>query len=134
MWSWICDGVGSHALRWTYVCRIDCGMDGDLFIQILDHKLQESLAHYIKFPQDIRLQQDNNLKYTCKGPRNSSQNMDSLFNKILNNHQTLIQLNISGKTSKRGSETMKHHQVGCWSCRREWRLKGIQFLLKCVRI
>ena len=45
-------------------------------------------------------------KYTCKGPRNSSQSMDSLFYKILNNLQTLFQLNISENTSKRGSETV----------------------------
>ena len=93
-----------------YACRIDCRMDGDLFFQILNDKLPESLAHYSKSPQDIRFH--NNLKYTCKGPRNSSQTMESLFYKILNNLQTLIQLNISGNTSKRGSKTTKHHQVG----------------------
>ena len=36
-----------------YACRIDGRMDGDLFIQILDEELQESLAHYSKSPQDI---------------------------------------------------------------------------------
>ena len=40
-----------------YACRIDGRMDGrmdgDLFIQILDDKLQESLAHYRKLPKDI---------------------------------------------------------------------------------
>ena len=90
-----------------YACRFDCRMDGDHFVHIWRDKLQESLAHYSKSPQDISFQHDNNFKYTCKGPRNSSQNMDSLFNKILNNLQTLIQLIISGNTSKRGSETTK---------------------------
>ena len=49
-----------------YACRIDGRMDGDLFIQILDDELQESLAHYSKSPQDTIYQQDNDPKHTCK--------------------------------------------------------------------
>ena len=33
-----------------YACRIDGRIDGELFIQILDDELQESLAHYSKSP------------------------------------------------------------------------------------
>ena len=47
-----------------YRCRIDGRMDGDLFIQILNDELQESLAHYSKSPQDIIYQQDNDPKCT----------------------------------------------------------------------
>ena len=36
-----------------YACRIDGRMDGELFIQILDDKLQKSLTHFSKSPQDI---------------------------------------------------------------------------------
>ena len=36
-----------------YACRMDGRMDGELFIQILDDELQESLAHYSKSLQGI---------------------------------------------------------------------------------
>src|SRR6266481_926630 len=49
-----------------YACKIEGRMDGDLFIQIMDDELQESLAHYSKSPQDIIFQQDNGPKHTCK--------------------------------------------------------------------
>ena len=49
-----------------YACRVDGRMDGDLFIQILDDELQESLAHYSKSPQDIIYQQDNDPKHTVR--------------------------------------------------------------------
>ena len=49
-----------------YACKIDGRIDGDLFIQILDDQLQETLTHYGKTPQDIIFQQDNNPKHTCK--------------------------------------------------------------------
>lgn len=49
-----------------YACKIDGRMDGDLFIQILDDELQETLTHYGKTPQDIIFQQDNDPKHTCK--------------------------------------------------------------------
>src|SRR6266481_381827 len=99
-------------------------MDGDIFIQIMDDELQESLAHYSK---------SMTLNIPAKRPRNGSKTMDSLFYNGLHSLQTLIQLNISGNISKGGWESMKHHQVGCWSCGREWRLNGIRYLLKCVR-
>ena len=54
-------------------------MDRDLFIQILDDELQESLAHYNKSPQDIIFQQDNDLKYTYKKAQDWFRIMDSLF-------------------------------------------------------
>ena len=55
-------GTGIRVLVW---CCMECN-NGDLFIQILDDELQESLAHYSKSPQDIIYQQDNDLKHTCK--------------------------------------------------------------------
>ena len=45
-----------------YTYRIDGRMDGNLFIQILNDELQESLAHYSNSPQDIIYQQDNVLE------------------------------------------------------------------------
>ena len=85
-----------------YACKIDGRMDGDLFIQILDNELQKTLTHYGKTPQDIIFQQDNDPKHTCKRPMNGSKIMDSLFYNGLHSLQTLIQLNISGNTSKGG--------------------------------
>ena len=41
-------------------------MDEELFIQIVNDELEESLAHYSKSPQDIIYQQDNDPKYTWK--------------------------------------------------------------------
>ena len=49
-----------------YAYSIDGRMYGELFIQILDDELQESLAHYSKSHQDIIYQQDNDSKHTCK--------------------------------------------------------------------
>ena len=108
-------------------------MDGDLFIQILDDELQESLTHYSKSPQDTIYQQAHDPKHTCKKAQEWLNTMDSLFYNGLHSIQTLIQLSISGNTSKGGWGSMKYHQMGCWSCGKEWRLNGIRYLLKCVR-
>ena len=41
-------------------------MDGDLYVQILDEELQESIKFYNKTKDDIIFQQDNDPKHTCK--------------------------------------------------------------------
>ena len=51
-------------------CKIDGRMDGDLYCQILEDELQDSLAHYGKTPDDILFQQDNDPKHTCKKAKN----------------------------------------------------------------
>jgi len=48
-----------------YACRIDGKMDGDLYVQILDEELQESIKFYNKTKDDIIFQQDNDPKHTC---------------------------------------------------------------------
>jgi len=48
------EGVG-------YACKIDGKMNGDLYVQILDEELQESIKFY-KTKDDIIFQQDNDPK------------------------------------------------------------------------
>ena len=60
MWgcmSW--DGVG-------YSCKIDGRMDAELYSQILEDELQNSLEWWGKGPADIIFQQDNDPKHTSK--------------------------------------------------------------------
>ena len=51
------EGVG-------FATRIDGRMDGDLYLQILKDKLQETLEYYGFHPLDIIFQQNNNPKHT----------------------------------------------------------------------
>src|SRR6202035_727592 len=44
----------------------DGKMDADLYCQILEDELQDSLAYYDKTPDDIIFQQDNDPKHTSK--------------------------------------------------------------------
>jgi len=50
------DGVG-------YACKIDGRMDGELYCQILEDELQESIKHFNKSPEDVIFQQDNDPKH-----------------------------------------------------------------------
>jgi len=49
-----------------YMCRIEGRMDSDLYREILDDDLQQSLEYYGKTPADIIYQQDNDPKHTSK--------------------------------------------------------------------
>ena len=49
-----------------YCCKIDSTMDKELYTQILEEDLQESLHYYGLSPQDIIFQQDNDPKYYLK--------------------------------------------------------------------
>ena len=49
-----------------YACKIDGRMDGDLYIKILDDKLQESLNYYGKTQDNIIFQQDSDPKHAYK--------------------------------------------------------------------
>ena len=49
-----------------YACKIDGRIDGELYIKILEHELQESLAFYGKDLSSIIFQQDNVSKHKCK--------------------------------------------------------------------
>jgi hypothetical protein len=47
-------------------CKIDGRMDADLYCQIVEDELQDSLAYYDKTPDDIIFQQDGDSKHTSK--------------------------------------------------------------------
>ncbi len=49
-----------------YACKIDGRMDADLYVQILEEDLQESLAYYGKEVEGVIFQQDNDPKHTSK--------------------------------------------------------------------
>ena len=49
-----------------YATKIDGRMDAELYCQILEEELQESLAYYGKTVEDVIFQQDNNPKHTSK--------------------------------------------------------------------
>ena len=53
------DGVGM-------ACKMDGKMDTDLYIQILEDELQQTLEYYGKTPDDIIFQQDNDPKHTSR--------------------------------------------------------------------
>ena len=47
-------------------CKIDGRMDTDLYLQILEEELQQTLKFYDKTPNDIVFQQDNDPKHTSR--------------------------------------------------------------------
>ena len=53
------DGVGM-------ACRIDGEMDANLYVQILEDELQQTLVDYEFTPEDIIFQQDNDPKHTSR--------------------------------------------------------------------
>ena len=57
------DGVG-------YATRIEGKMDADLYVSIIEDKLQESLHYYDKTPTDIIFQQNNDPKHTSRKAQN----------------------------------------------------------------
>jgi len=46
-----------------YGTKIEGRMDADLFVSILEDKLQQSLEYYNKKPEDVLFQQDNDPKH-----------------------------------------------------------------------
>ena len=60
MWGYMTwDGVGM-------ACRIDGMMDANLYVQILEDELQQTLVDYEFTPENIIFQQDNNPKHTSR--------------------------------------------------------------------
>ena len=47
-------------------CKIDGKMDANLYTQIMEDELQQTLEHYGKTSDDIIFQQDNDPKYTSR--------------------------------------------------------------------
>jgi hypothetical protein len=48
-----------------YLCKIDGGLDAELYCQILNEDLMETLRYYGLDVLDVIFQQDNNPKYTA---------------------------------------------------------------------
>ncbi|KIK95953.1 hypothetical protein PAXRUDRAFT_774715, partial [Paxillus rubicundulus Ve08.2h10] len=51
-------------------CKIDGIMDADLYVQILEDELQQSLEYFNKSPEDTIFQQDNDPKHTSRKAKN----------------------------------------------------------------
>ena len=47
-------------------CKMDGKMDGNLYVQILEDELQQTLVDYGFTPEDIIFQQDNDPKHTSR--------------------------------------------------------------------
>ena len=56
------DGIG-------LACKIDGRMDTDLYVQILEEELQNTLEYYGQTLEDIIFQQDNDPKHTSNVTR-----------------------------------------------------------------
>ena len=82
-------------------------MDADLFMNILDDELQESIKYYKKKPSDVLFQQNNDPKHKSKKAQKWLQ--DSEFEWWCGplNQQMYIALNTFGITSKLSLETIR---------------------------
>ena len=52
-----------------YASKIECKMDANLYVSILEDELSQSLEYYDKEVDDIVFQQDNDPKHTSKKAR-----------------------------------------------------------------
>jgi len=75
---------------------MDGKMDGDLYVQILDEELQESIKFYNKTKDDIIFQQDNDPKHTFKRPNNGFKTMNIKLWTGFHNLQILAPLDTFG--------------------------------------
>ena len=82
-------------------------MDADLFMNILDEELQESIKYYKKKPFDVLFQQNNDPKHKSKKAQKWLQDGEfELWCGPLN-QQMYIALNTFGITSKLSLETIR---------------------------